>query len=64
MCPIIGLKSAVIVVGGSETGEKGEEERGGAEGDDGSADSDDGVAVVSGRVVNRIPIDTAESLSG
>lgn len=58
MWPIIGLKRAVIVVGGSETGEEEREE--GADGDEKSVDSDDWVAVVSGKVVNRIPVDTAE----
>lgn len=58
MWPIIGLKRAVIVVGGSETGE---EER--EEGADESADSDDWVVVASGKVVNRMPVDTAERWS-
>jgi hypothetical protein len=58
MWPIIGLKRAVIVVGGSETGEEGREE--GVDGDEKSVDSDDWVAVASGKVVNRIPVDTAE----
>jgi hypothetical protein len=63
MWPIIGLKRAVIVVGGSETGEEEREE--GADGDEKSvADSDDWVAVVSGNVVNRMPVDTAERWSG
>ena len=59
MWPIIGLKRAVIVVGGSETGEEEREEY--TDGDEISVDSDgDWVAVVSGKVVNRIPVDTAE----
>jgi hypothetical protein len=62
MWPIIGLKSAVIVVGGSETEDGGREE--GVDGDEESMDSDDRVAVVSGRVVNRIPVDTAERWLG
>jgi hypothetical protein len=62
MWPIIGLKSAVIVVGGSETEDEGREE--GVDGDGKSVDSDDRVAVVSGRVVNRIPVDTAERWLG
>jgi hypothetical protein len=69
MWPIIGLKSAVMVVGGSKTPDAEvavvEEEEGELEvevGDDGGvcvADSSSG-HVVSGKVVNRIPVDTAE----
>jgi hypothetical protein len=71
MWPIIGLKSAVMVVGGSKTPDAGvavvEEEEGSDveveedDDDDGNecvADSSSGV--VSGKVVNRIPVDTAE----
>ena len=67
MWPIIGLKSAVIVVGGSKTldaevavveDEEGEEEVG-DDGDVCATDSGSG-HVVSGKVVNRIPVDTAE----
>jgi hypothetical protein len=59
MWPIIGLKRTAIVVGGSETGD--EEREQGADGDEKSmADSDDWVAVVSGGVVNRMPVDTIE----
>jgi hypothetical protein len=66
--PIIGLKSAVIVVGGSKTPDAEvavvEEEEGlGAEVEDDDdvcvVDSGSG-HVVSGKVVNRIPVDTAE----
>ena len=56
MWPIIGLKSAVIVVGGSETEEEdgdGAEEKG--EDGDGGGSDDDGA---SGKVVNRMPVDT------
>ena len=59
MWPIIGLKSAVMVVGGSETPDaEVEEEEGLDVEDDDVADSSSGV--VSGNVVNRIPVDTAE----
>jgi hypothetical protein len=66
--PIIGLKSAVIVVGGSKTPDAEvavvEEE----EGLEVEVEDDDDVCVagsgsghvVSGKVVNRIPVDTAE----
>ena len=54
MWPIIGLKRAVIVVGGSET-----ESEEGADVDEESVDSVDWVAVVSGKVVNRMPVETA-----
>ena len=66
MWPIIGLKSAVIVVGGSRTPDvevavvEEEEE---LEDDDGVGDgcvADSSSGVVSGKVVNRIPVDTAE----
>ena len=60
MWPIIGLKSAVIVVGGSETEEEGEgEEENGKDG--GGGGSDDGT---SGKVVNRMPVDTVRRLVG
>ena len=71
MWPIMGLKSAVMVVGGSEMAEED-----GGEVDVEVDDDDDGdgdgcvvdscrgcvgvVVVVSGKVVNRIPVDTAE----
>jgi hypothetical protein len=55
MWPIIGLKSAVIVVGGSDTGE-GEGENGEDVDGGGSVDDDDNGA--SGNVVNRMPVDT------
>lgn len=72
MWPIIGLKSAVMVVGGSKTPDAElavvEEEEGleleleleddGGDGEGCVADSSSGV--VSGKVVNRIPVDTAE----
>ena len=70
--PIIGLKSAVIVVGGSKTAdaEATVVEEVEIEDDDGEGDDDDGGDgcvgdsssghVVSGKVVNRIPVDTAE----
>ena len=63
MWPIMGLKSAVMVVGGSETVE---EEGVDAEVEDDGwvADSSSGRsgvgAIMSGKVVNRIPVDTAE----
>lgn len=67
MWPIIGLKSAVMVVGGSRTPdvEVAEVEEEELEDDDGDGDGDGCVAdsssgVVSGKVVNRIPVDTAE----
>jgi len=55
MWPIIGLKRAVIVVGGSETEEEGEGEEENREDGDGGGSSDDGA---SGKVVNRMPVDT------
>ena len=56
MWPIIGLRSAVIVVGGSDTGEgEGEEENGEDVDGGGSVDDDNGA---SGNVVNRMPVDT------
>ena len=64
--PIIGLKSAVIVVGGSKTPDAEvavvEEEEGlEVEDDDDVCVADSGSGhVVSGKVVNRIPVDTAE----
>lgn len=64
--PIIGLKSAVIVVGGSKTPDAEvavvEEEEGlEVEDDDDVCAPDSGSGqVVSGKVVNRIPVDTAE----
>ena len=67
--PIIGLKSAVMVVGGSKTPDAEvtavEEEEGLLEGEVDDNDGDRCVAdstsgVVSGKVVNRIPVDTAE----
>jgi hypothetical protein len=68
MWPIIGLKSAVMVVGGSRTPGAEvavvEEEEGlEVEDDDGDGDgcvADSSSGVVSGKVVNRIPVDTAE----
>jgi len=65
MWPIIGLKSAVMVVGGSKPGEvaEGDEEEGEGEGDDNDGDgcvADSSSGVVSGKVVNRIPVDTAK----
>jgi hypothetical protein len=72
MWPIMGLKSAVIVVGGSEMAEEdGGEVKGEVDDDDDDDDGDgDGCVVdscrgcvgvvVSGKVVNRIPVDTAE----
>jgi len=63
--PIIGLKSAVIVVGGSEMGEEGEEEEeeNGGNGDGDGDDGSDGDGA-SGNVVNRMPVDTARRLVG
>jgi hypothetical protein len=66
--PIIGLKSAVIVVGGSKTPDAEvavvEEEEGlvvEVEDDDDVCVAGSGSGhVVSGKVVNRIPVDTAE----
>jgi len=63
MWPIIGLKSAVMVVGGSNTPDAEvaavEEEGLDVDVEDGCvAGSNSGV--VSGKVVNRIPVDTAE----
>jgi hypothetical protein len=64
MWPIIGLKSAVMVVGGSKTPEAEVEVVEEEEGLD--VDVEDGCVagsssgVVSGKVVNRIPVDTAE----
>jgi hypothetical protein len=62
MWPIIGLKSAVMVVGGSKTPDAEVEEEGlEVEDDDGDGCvADSGSGVVSGKVVNRIPVDTAE----
>ena len=68
MWPIIGLKSAVMVVGGSITPDAEvavvEEEEGlEVEDDDGDGDGcvvDSRSGIVSGKVVNRIPVDTAE----
>lgn len=66
MWPIMGLKSAVMVVGGSEMAEEVGREVEVDDDDDGDgcvADSCSGsgcVVVVSGKVVNRIPVDTAE----
>jgi hypothetical protein len=72
MWPIIGLKSAVMVVGGSTTldaevavaeEEGGLEEELELEDDDGDCDgcvANSSSGVVSGKVVNRIPVDTAE----
>jgi hypothetical protein len=72
MWPIIGLKSAVMVVGGSKTPDAElavvEEEEGlelelELEDDDGDGEgcvADSSSGVVSGKVVNRIPVDTAE----
>ena len=61
MWPIIGLKSAVIVVGGSETeeGDGDGAEENGEDGDGGGSD-DDGA---SGKVVNRMPVDTVSQTS-
>jgi hypothetical protein len=63
MWPIIGLNSAVMVVGGSKTPDAQvaveEEELVGEDGDVCVVDSGSG-HVVSGKVVNRIPVDTAE----
>lgn len=74
MWPIMGLKSAVIVVGGSEMGEgEGEERWLDGDCDDVSSTADDSScglvawndgAVASGRVVNRIPVDTVERSKG
>jgi hypothetical protein len=65
MCPIMGLKSAVMVVAGCETwGEVTVEEDA-----DGSAEVDDSVGgwndggVASGSVVKRMPVDTVEKSS-
>jgi hypothetical protein len=60
--PIIGLKSAVMVVGGSkmpdaELAVVEEEVEVEVEVED---DADSSSGVVSGKVVNRIPVDTAE----
>jgi hypothetical protein len=57
----MGLKSAVMVVGGCRTGlEEGADECGvGSSGGEGCSEEDGGVA--SGRVVNRMPVDTAET---
>jgi len=65
MWPIIGLKSAVMVVGGSKTPDAVVEEEEGLEVEDEDGDGDGCVVdsssgVVSGKVVNRIPVDTAE----
>jgi len=67
MWPIIGLNSAVMVVGGSRTPDEVAvvEEEEGLEVEDDDCDGDGCVAdsssgVVSGKVVNRIPVDTAE----
>jgi len=66
MWPIIGLKSAVMVVGGSTTPDAEVEEEEGLEVEVEDDDDGDGCVVdsssgvVSGKVVNRIPVDTAE----
>lgn len=71
MWPIMGLKSAVMVVGGSEMAEEDGGEVKGEVDDDDDGDGDGCVVdscrgcvgvvvVVSGKVVNRIPVDTAE----
>ena len=68
MWPIMGLKSAVMVVGGSEMAEEDGGEVMGEVDDDDDGDGDGCVVdscrgcvvVVSGKVVNRIPVDTAE----
>ena len=62
MWPIIGLKSAVMVVGGSKPGEvaEGDEEDGDGDDDGDGCVADSSSGVVSGNVVNRIPVDTAE----
>jgi len=66
MWPIMGLKRAVMVVGGSKPGDAevvAEEGEGlEVEDDDGDGcDSDSSSGVVSGKVVNRIPVDTVET---
>ena len=60
ICPSIGLKRAVIVVGGCKGSARGKTEGDGA----GAGDTSDGVGtwkdggVASGNVVKRIPVDT------
>jgi hypothetical protein len=69
MWPIMGLKRAVMVVGGSKpadaevvTAEEGEGLEVGVEDDGGDGCvSDSSSGVVSGKVVNRIPVDTVET---
>ncbi len=67
MWPIMGLKRAVMVVGGSKpadaevVAEEGEGLEVEVEDDGGDGcDSDSSSGVVSGKVVNRIPVDTVE----
>ena len=62
MWPIIGLKSAVMVVGGSKPADvvEGDEEDGDGDDDGDGCVADSSSGVVSGKVVNRIPVDTAK----
>jgi len=54
MCPSIGLNKAVMVVGGCDGGPRGVRE---GESETGVGTWNDG-GVASGRVVNRIPVET------
>jgi hypothetical protein len=68
MWPIMGLKSAVMVVGGSERAkeegreveEDDDDDNDGCAADSCSGGGRVGVVIMSGKVVNRIPVDTAE----